>query len=207
MRLVSLAPFLVIPAIALAAACGGGASEQAPIAPPPPPAPELPDAAPSAVTTPAPAETATPAPTDAGAPTAQADAAPPAAPSAADSVPAPPKPWDQMDKKERLALMKTVILPNMKTAFQNFDAKDFKDFTCVTCHGPGAKKGKFDMPNPGLPKLDFKNGLKDDLAKHPETVKFMHEVVTPQMVKMLGVDAFDMKTMKGFGCGGCHTAK
>jgi hypothetical protein len=115
-----------------------------------------------------------------------------------------------MSHDERLNVMKTAVLPNMKAAFQGFDAKDFADFQCKTCHheNPGTAKGKkFAMPNPGLPKLDFANMMKDDMAKHPDTVKFMHEVVVPQMSKMLGVEPFDMKTMKGFGCGGCHTPK
>ena len=44
---------------------------------------------------------------------------------------------------------------------------------CVTCHGPGIKQGKFDMPNPGLPKLNIKNGMKDEEKKHLAMMKFM----------------------------------
>jgi hypothetical protein len=191
----------LVPVLALAAACGG--SDQ-----PPAVAPTAPPAAPPADTaSPAPADTSAAA--DAGAATTATEAPPDAsaAPAPVASVPAPAKPWAQMNHKERLELMKTVVLPNMKTAFQGFDAKDFADFNCTTCHGDRIKKGKFDMPNPGLPKLDFKNGLKDDMAKHPEVAKFMGEVVVPQMSTMLGVRPFDMKTMKGFGCAGCHTGK
>ena len=185
-----------IPALALAAACGG--AEQPPAAAPQP----SPSAPPAASASAAPAETAAPA-------TSASNAAPAAsaAPAAVASVPAPAKPWDQMNHKERLELMKTVVLPNMKTAFQGFDAKDFADFNCTTCHGDRIKKGNFDMPNPALPKLDFKNQLKDETAKHPDAVKFMRETVVPQMTTMLGVAPFDMKTMKGFGCTGCHTTK
>ena len=186
-----------IPVLALATACGG--AEQAPAAAPQP----SPSGAPAGSATAAPAETAAPPSASSAAPAASASAAP----VAAVSVPAPAKPWDQMDHKERLELMKTVVMPNMKTAFQGFDAKDFADFNCTTCHGDRIKKGNFDMPNPGLPKLDFKNQLKDETAKHPEAVKFMREVVVPQMTTMLGVAPFDMKTMKGFGCTGCHTTK
>jgi len=187
-----------VPVLALAAACGG--AEQAPAAAPQP----APSGAPAGSASAAPAETAAPA---ASAPSAAPAASASAAPVAAVSVPAPSKPWDQMNHKERLELMKTVVLPNMKTAFQGFDAKDFADFSCATCHGERIKKGNFDMPNPGLPKLDYKNQLKDEMARHPDTVTFMREVVVPQMSTMLGVAPFDMKTMKGFGCTGCHTTK
>ncbi len=103
--------------------------------------------------------------------------------------------------------MKSTVLPNMKTAFQGYDAKDFADFNCATCHGAKIKQGKFDMPNADLPKLDFKHDLKDDIAQHPETVKFMENVVVAEMTTMLGVKPYDMKTKKGFGCEACHTGK
>jgi hypothetical protein len=101
--------------------------------------------------------------------------------------------------------MKTVVFPAMKTHFQEFDAKEFKDFTCVTCHGAGAKEGKFKMPNAKLPKLD----PKDDFAKHKKkeakTLAFMMEKVAPEMTKLLEVEPYDPKTNQGFGCFNCHT--
>jgi hypothetical protein len=184
-----------VPVLVLAAACGGS-PETPPATPATPAAPVDTSAAPAASA--APASSAAPADT----------AAPAATPApAAANVPAPAKPWDAMNHKERLEVMKTAVLPNMKTAFQNFDSKTYADFSCKTCHGVRLKQGNFDMPNPDLPKLDFKNQLKADIDKHPATVKFMHEVVSAQMATMLGVAPFDMKTMKGFGCGSCHTGK
>ena len=109
-----------------------------------------------------------------------------------------------MGHEERLALMKTTVLPKMKTAFQGFDAKDFADFSCVTCHGEAIKKGKFDMPNPELPKLDAKTGFKNVSAKHPAMMKFMGQTVVPSMADMLGVPKWNPATGKGFGCGNCH---
>jgi hypothetical protein len=209
MRISSLL-VLLVPALALAAACGGSSEPPATAAAPPASstAPADTSAAPAASATPAPAASAAPADT-ATAPVASAAPAPSAsAAPALPPVPAAPKPWADMTHEERLGVMKTAVFPNMKTAFQSFDSKDFADFTCKTCHGEAAVKAKkFKMPNAGLPKLDFKNQLKDDMAKHPDTVKFMHEVVVPQMVTMLGEKPFDMKTMTGFGCNGCHTAK
>src|ERR1700733_9956284 len=95
----------------LLAACGG--EQPAPSTPAPPP--------PAAPTAEAPAATVTP---DAAAPsadvTAQADAG---AVAAVDAGPAQ-KSWSDMSHDERLALMKTAVLPQMKQAFQGFDAKD-----------------------------------------------------------------------------------
>jgi cytochrome c553 len=138
---------------------------------------------------------------DAGATASATDAGAPPATAAPT-----PKSWDDLSHDEKLALMKNQVLPKMKEAFQAYDSKDFADFTCVTCHGPDAKKGKFDMPNPKLPKLDFKAGLKKAMAKHPKMVKFMHETVVPQMATMLGEQPYDPATGKGFGCAECHTS-
>ncbi len=110
-----------------------------------------------------------------------------------------------MNHDERLALMKEVVMPKMKALFQEYDAKEFKEFTCATCHGPEAKKGKFDMPNPKLPVLNFKDHFAKHEKKTPKMLKFMMEKVTPEMVAILKEKPFDPKAGTGFGCGGCHT--
>jgi hypothetical protein len=173
----------------LLAACGGG--QPAPTTPPPP--------APAAET---------PAAMDAGAPAAEAAPLPDAGAVAAAAPDAGPaqKSWNDMSHDERLALMKTAVLPQMKKAFQDFDAKDFADFTCMTCHGAGIKQGKFDMPNPKLPKLDDK-GFKKEQAKHPKAIDFMQHTVVPNMAKLLGLPEYDPATKSGFGCGNCHVTK
>ncbi len=99
--------------------------------------------------------------------------------------------------------MKTVVLPEMKAAFQEFDAKEFADFSCATCHGAGAQQGKFDMPNPGLPPLN-----KAVADSTPAMTKFMAEKVVPKMAEILGEEPYDHATGKGeFGCMECHTEK
>ena len=128
-----------------------------------------------------------------------------AAAAPAEGPVAPEKPWTEMKPAERLALMKKVIAPTMGAEFKSLDATDFKDFSCVTCHGPGAKQGKFDMPNPQLPKLSVKDGFKKHMDEKPAVTKFMMEKVAPDMAKMLGIPAYDPATHKGFGCGNCHT--
>jgi hypothetical protein len=175
---------LAISSLCFAFACGG--SQPPPEAAPPPEAPPPPapaaEAPPSAPTEAAPAE---PAP-------------------AASAEPAKPT-WKDMTKEQRKELMKTVVLPGMKTVFQELDAKTFADMTCVTCHGAGAKQGKFDMPNPKLPKLDPADGFAKHMKKNAKVTKFMMERVAPEMAKFLNLPPYDPATHEGFGCFNCHT--
>ena len=184
--------------LAVAAACGG--TDPAAVPPTNP--------TPSATTdsTP-PVDTSTTA-----APTATTPPPAPSASTASDTPPAPtgpamPAPWKDMDKKQRAEWMKTVVMPKMAKSFQGFDAKDFKDFTCVTCHGPGAKQGKFKMPNAGLPKLDPADSFKKHMTKKPEITKYMMMSVVPEMADALQVPKYDPQTHQGFGCFNCHVAK
>jgi hypothetical protein len=170
--------------LSLALACGGSTPPEPEPAPPPavepPPAEALP---------PAPEEPTTTAPEaapDAGAPPA------PAAPA-----------FKDMNAAEKAEFMKTAVVPKMSELFKGWEPKEFKDgVNCVTCHGPGAKKGEFKMPNAKLPKIS--DAL---LKKHPDATKFMSEQVVPEMAKLLGQVPYDPTTKVGFGCMGCHTAK
>jgi len=137
-----------------------------------------------------------------------AEAAPGGGEEAAPSTPAPPpsKPFHELTQDEKFAVMKNTVMPTMKPLFQAQDPEKFKDFGCVTCHGPHAKQGKFDMPNPDLPKLNFADELKVHKEKTPEMLTFMMEKVTPEMAKSLNEPHFDPATKKGFGCLACHVA-
>jgi hypothetical protein len=174
------------------AACGGSQPEA-----------EAPPAAPSA--TPAPVE-APPAPSATAPEAAPAPSAATPAPSAEATAPKKPA-WKDMTEDQKKEVMKTVVYPTMKTAFQEFDAKRFKDMTCMTCHGPGAKEGKFKMPNAKLPKLDPKDGFAKHKKKDADAkiLAFMMEKVAPDMAKLLEVEPYDPKTNQGFGCFNCHT--
>ncbi len=155
----------------------------------------------------------------AGLAAADKPAAPAAAPAARDAAAAPaapgktagpPRPWKDMTGEERGKYMKEVVTPQMKVAFQKFDADEFEKFGCDTCHGSKAKARKFKMPAPELYALPATpEGFGKLMEKKPKMMKFMAEVVKPQMAAMLGLPEFDPKKPEagGFGCTGCHTMK
>src|SRR5690606_3037379 len=62
--------------------------------------------------------------------------------------------FDAMSPPEKIQYMKTTVAPRMKLVFQEHDAEEFAEFSCATCHGPGAKDGNFSMPTDSLPALD-----------------------------------------------------
>ena len=115
------------------------------------------------------------------------------------------KPWKDQDHEERMVTMKKRVWPAMKSEFMAFDAKEYSDFTCGTCHGPGAKDKTFKMPNPKLPKLPATEaGFEELRKKHGDMVRFMTETVVPRMAAFVGEAPYDPKTREGFGCFRCH---
>jgi hypothetical protein len=118
-------------------------------------------------------------------------------------VEAPAKPWTDMNHEERLQLMKTKVLPAMKAKFQAFNAEEFADFGCDTCHGSGVKQGKFDMPNPELPTLTMELVQNPD-AEHKPWVDFMAQEVKPGMATLLGLPEWTPENPAGLGCATCH---
>lgn len=187
--LVALA--VVVPAFA--AACGGGQPEAVQPANPPP----------SAVAS---ATGEAPAPTAAS----TASAAPAASTSAAAGPPAAPKDgeWATWSHDQKMAYMKSAVMPKMGGLFHDFDGKRYAETKCTLCHGSGAKDGSFKMPNPELPKLDLSPaGIKAMHEKKAAIAEFMGKQVVPAMAELLGEPPFDMQTHKGFGCTGCHTMK
>jgi len=152
--------------------------------------------------------TDTAAPTDTGAPTSTGGETPPETSASATGTGEAPPPaapaWKDMTTDQKKDVMKNVVVPKMTALFQEHDAKKFKDVGCGTCHGPGAKEGKFDMPNAKLPKLDPKDGFAKHKKKDAKMVAFMMEKVVPGMVEALKVQPFNPETKEGFGCGNCH---
>jgi hypothetical protein len=132
--------------------------------------------------------------------------------SCSDSVkekdPAPGTAWKDMKREERLAYMKKTVFPKMKAEFVTFDADTYKDMTCATCHGDGAKDKSFKMPNPKLPHLPTTEaGMKKMRDDCPGVFDFMAKKVAPDMAALLGEAPYDPKTHQGFGCFRCHTKK
>jgi hypothetical protein len=185
-------------AFALVAACGGGGeATPPPAAPAAPSASEMPTAAPGAAPTESSAAAASAAPSASAAPEA---AAPPAAPGPGD--------WDKWSHDQKLAYMKSAVMPKMKDLFSSFDSAKYGDMKCKTCHGHGAEDGSFKMPNPDLPKLPKTPAEFKALAqKKAKIFTFMKEQVQPTMAQLIGEQPFDPKTMQGFGCMHCHTQK
>jgi hypothetical protein len=115
-----------------------------------------------------------------------------------------------MTGEQRGKYMKEVVVPAMRPVFQQFDGDEFKKFGCDTCHGKQAKARKFKMPNPEIFALPgTPAGFAPLMEKKPKMMKFMGEVVKPQMAALLGVPEFDPKKAEagGFSCAGCHTFK
>jgi hypothetical protein len=111
--------------------------------------------------------------------------------------------WDKMDRSERMAYMKQVVFPAMKTEFAAFNPQKFGNMKCVTCHGNGALDDSYKMPNPQLWKFPKS---KEGWAKADTNfMKFMKGTVKPKMASLLGLQPYDMEHKDGFGCGNCHT--
>lgn len=113
--------------------------------------------------------------------------------------------FDDMDRESKIAHMKTVVMPAMTTLFQSFDADHYDALRCEFCHGPGANAGKFEMPNPDLPKLNPADSFKAHMTESPEMTEFMMQRVVPEMARLLGEEPYNAETGKGIGCFTCHT--
>jgi hypothetical protein len=188
----------VVVAPLFAAACGGG--QPAPAGPANPAGSAASSAAPSAAPAGSGANEAPSASAAAAAPSASASA------SAAAGAPGPGQ-WDTWSRDQKMAYMKSAVMPKMGGMFHDFDAKKYGEPRCTLCHGSGAKAGNFKMPNAELPKLDITpEGFKALKEKKPQVVEFMVKV-EHEAAHLIGEEPFDPKTMKGFGCLNCHTKK
>jgi len=114
-----------------------------------------------------------------------------------------PAAWsDDLSHEQKVAFMKQRVGPTMRELWKESPEPD-EEITCGTCHGAGAKEGKFEMPNPKLYPLNPANGF----AAHKDEadwLEFMGKKVAPTMVQTLGVQPYDPATKTGFGCFSCH---
>jgi hypothetical protein len=117
----------------------------------------------------------------------------------------PKSEFSKLSHDDKIKFMKTKVMPVMKPVFQKFDAKQYANFGCKTCHGKEPQKAKYKMPNPDLKPLDFaaiKAGKED-----PKMVEFMSKHVKPEMAKIFGLPEMSESEPNGFGCLACHTMK
>ena len=112
--------------------------------------------------------------------------------------------FDELSHDEQMAYMRDVVMPEMATLFREFDAEEFEEFTCATCHGENAQEVGFHMPN-GLDPLPVSQ-LHNIVASGRPMPTFMAHMVVPRMAELLGEDPFDPATGQGFGCMDCHAA-
>jgi hypothetical protein len=112
----------------------------------------------------------------------------------------PDVPFEELDHDQRIAFMKQTVVPTMMPLFQQHDPEEFEDFGCKTCHGDGAERGEFHMPNDALPKLNFSNMSKFEA----DDVEWMTRTVKPTMARLLREAEYSAQNPQGFGCLHCH---
>jgi hypothetical protein len=117
------------------------------------------------------------------------------------------KRWSERNTEERMSFMLSTVMPTMREAFQTNDLARYTVFDCASCHGAGAKDKTYKMPNPGLTKLDPRDGFVSNKDLNAVRYSFMTETVVPEMARLLGEPVYDPKTGKGFGCLDCHVTR
>lgn len=117
--------------------------------------------------------------------------------------------WADMSQEQRGEYMANVVVPRLRPVFQQFDAEEFAEFNCATCHGDNAQEVGFRMPN-GLHPLNPTQIPSMFESEDPEVqrvAQFMAGEVTPLMTELLGAAPYDPETHQGFGCMSCHSAQ
>lgn len=113
----------------------------------------------------------------------------------------PDSPWETMSVADKEFYMIGKVNPIMKELFTSHDAEEYAEFDCVHCHGEEMREIEFKMPPPSsyIVPPEGTPGHRGMLATFPEEVKFMQEVVTPSMGKLLGIE--------NYTCAGCHPSE
>jgi hypothetical protein len=115
--------------------------------------------------------------------------------------------WVEMDHEERVAHMSQTVVPRMRELFQGYDAEQFSEFGCETCHGSSARQGNYEMPSPELTVLDPRVYFRKHRRETPEWNDFMWEEVELEMAALLGRHRYVFKRQRGLRCRDCHTLK
>jgi hypothetical protein len=107
--------------------------------------------------------------------------------------------WEQKTHEERAAYMGAFVEPQMRRLFVEYDAKNFGDFGCPTCHGKDFDVIDFQMPN-DIYALPADNPIGEAMDLDPKIAQFMMGKVLPTMAKLLHEPAGP----KGVSCFTCH---
>jgi hypothetical protein len=115
--------------------------------------------------------------------------------------------WSRATWEERHDVMTFAVLPNMARSFQRFRGASVPDLTCRSCHGLDAEAVAFKMPH-GLSALDPQHlPVPGSASPRARMAQFMFDVVVPEMTELIGVEGYDRRTGRGFGCFNCHPGK
>jgi hypothetical protein len=102
--------------------------------------------------------------------------------------------FSELSDDEKAAYMSSDVLPTMSAVFQGFDAEEYADFSCASCHVQGSTDGSFSMPDAGLPPL-----READFPYESDIGVFMEDEVLATMKDLLGPKD------GGRPCTTCHT--
>ena len=119
---------------------------------------------------------------------------------------APPGDWDTLPFDARREHMTRHVIGPMTDLFVAYDATRFDDFSCATCHGEGAARGDFAMPNPALPVVYPSGtvGQQQMVQQFSDGARFMFQRVISAMQTLLGEEPYDPATGEGMSCFACH---
>lgn len=114
--------------------------------------------------------------------------------------------WASMSREQRGQYMNDVVLPRMRTLFQEFDAEEFGEVNCATCHGENAEAVAFHMPNTLHPlnPAELPAMFQSQDPEVQRIAQFMAGPVEHTMAELLGQEPYDPESQQGFGCFGCH---
>ncbi len=112
-----------------------------------------------------------------------------------------PAPWVELDLDEATEFMTRLFSPTMRSLFVDQDAEAYRDFACVTCHGPDAADVFYEMPAAVAP-LTFGDLPVEDIEdpERRQTALWMDEVVLPEMGRLFEQEL----TLDGASCLDCH---
>jgi hypothetical protein len=117
---------------------------------------------------------------------------------------APSVAWADKSFDQRKEWMGVEVYPKMKAAFREYDANEFKSFTCETCHGDDGKEKKYEMPTDSIYPLPAEGYIEAAMAYDEKVTKFMVDKVVPDVAAMLNMEADTTGSGQGFGCLSCH---